>query len=432
MNNSPLILIIDDEQAILKTLQEALVDENFRVNTLNDGSRALDVIGELIPDMIMLDIFMPNCNGIELLIKIKKEYPQQKVIIISGFGNVPIAVDAVKNGAFDFIEKPLNLDDILPKLSVLKSDYVTRKDSSTQVNMAKYLEKGIVGESALFIELLTQVNNIANLKYPLLIYGQPGTGKTVISKFIHSTSRFSAMPFISTDCSIETTMQLDSETLNGIVFFKHIDELSGENQKKMLAFLESDAYKEKNVRGEIRIIATSGKPLLKMVLEHGWSSQLFHKLNITPIELPSLSKRRYDIPLLIDHIIKIINEKYRRKVSLDNLSIRYLRNRNWLGNVTELKNFVEKLVTLSKTGDAKVSIEDIQVLESEQDIEFVEEQSFLMFQSLDDATTTFQKRYISYLLKKNNFDLNQVADKLKMSLESLKTKLYELNINHKD
>ena len=119
-SNQPLILIIDDEQAILKTLQDALTDEDYKVITLDEGQKALHTIGEIIPDLILLDIFMPNCNGLKLLSQIKKEFPDQKIIIISGFGNIPIAIEAIKNGAIDFIEKPLNLDEILHKISFLK------------------------------------------------------------------------------------------------------------------------------------------------------------------------------------------------------------------------------------------------------------------------------------------------------------------------
>lgn len=429
MNNSPLILIIDDEQAILKTLQEALIDEDFRVKTLSDGSKALDIIGELIPDLILLDIFMPNCNGMELLTKIKKEYPQQKVIIISGFGNIPLAVDAVKNGAFDFIEKPLNLDDILAKLSVLKSNYSTKSDTPTAVDKTRYQKHGIIGESTLFLELLTQLNNVANLKYPLLIYGQHGTGKTILSKYIHVTGPLKNMPFKEINCLIEKDFNLDPKKLNGIILFRHVDELSSENQKKLLSFLENSDYKEKNIRGEIRVIATSCKPLLKNVLENGWNGQLFHNLNITPLEIPSLSKRKYDIPLLIDYILKNANLMHHKNISLDSFCIRHLRNKNWPGNITELKNFISKIVLFSKNINSQISINDIQPLTAEQDIEFIEEQSFLTFKSLEDATQAFQKRFILYILKKNNFDLNQAADNLKLSLDSLKSKLTELKID---
>jgi len=194
MNNSPLLLIIDDEITILKTLKEALEDEKFRVETLSDGNKSLDLIGKLIPDLILLDIFMPNCNGLELLKKIKKEYPQQKIIIISGFGNIPMAIEATKNGALDFIEKPLNLDDILSKILFLKKENHQKPTNKTETkNLEIY---GIVGQSYLFLELIQQAEQVANLSLPLLIYGQHGTGKTLLSKYIHQKSPLSKNDFL--------------------------------------------------------------------------------------------------------------------------------------------------------------------------------------------------------------------------------------------
>lgn len=434
MNYSPLILIIDDEQAISKTLQESLEDEGFRTSAINDGNKALGVIGDLVPDMILLDIFMPNCNGLELLTNIKKEYPNQKVIIISGFGNISMAVEAVKNGALDFIEKPLNLDDVLSKLAHLKKsnstpNATTSKDAS--LIKEELVKHGIIGESALFNELITQVNNISKLKYPLLIYGQHGTGKTLLSKYIHDVSPLKKMPFSIINCSSEIKLSLDPGKLNGTILLKNIDTLDAENQKLLLRFLENSIYQEKNMRNEIRIIVSSSSPLFKLVQNQTWNSQLFHKLNITPLEIPSLSTRRYDIPLLANYFLDEANKKFDKNTTLCNLSIRYLRNRDWSENITSLKNFIYNIVELSENTDAQVLLAEIEPLLPEQEIEFVEEQTFLNFKSLDEATGVFQKRYITYVIKKNNFDLDQVADKLKLSASELKTKLSELNISLK-
>lgn len=434
MNNSPLILIIDDEQAISKTLQESLEDEGFRTQAINDGNKALNTIGELIPDMVLLDIFMPNCNGLELLSNIKREYPNQKVIIISGFGNISLAVEAVKTGALDFIEKPLNLDDVLSKLAYLKTNYAPSDKTGTTDNFSTkdvLYKHGIIGESALFNELITQINNVSNLKYPLLIYGRHGTGKTLISKYVHSISNLKNMPFSIIDCSSEFNLTLNPLKISGVIFFKNIDRLNHENQAILLQFLQDPIYQEKNMLSEIRIIASSSNPLFNLVQTDKWSGQLFYKLNITPLEIPSLSKRRHDIPLLANFFLETANKQLNKNISLCNLSIRYLRNRNWIGNVTDLKNFIYNVVELSKNTDAQILLAEIKPLLHEQEIEFIEEQTFLSFKSLDEATNTFQKQYLSYIIKKNNFDLDQIANKLNLSVEELKTKLSALNINPK-
>ncbi len=199
MNSSPLILVIDDEATILTTLKEVLEDEGYRTETLSDGNKTIQTIGKLIPDLVLLDIFMPNCNGLELLEQIKKEYPHQKTMIISGFGNISIAIKAVKKGALDFIEKPLNLDVILSKIDFLKNKKNKQSKKNTRNNQRK--NNGIIGSSYLFLELIQQINLIKNLNFSLLIYGEHGTGKTLFAKYIHKNSSLKNEEFVTINCS---------------------------------------------------------------------------------------------------------------------------------------------------------------------------------------------------------------------------------------
>lgn len=230
-HQEPSLLIIDDEDAILETLQASLEDEGFTVQTLNDGSKILDTIGTLVPDAILLDIFMPNINGLELLEKIKREYPMQPVIIISGYGTVPMAVDAIKKGARDFIEKPLNLEEVLTKLSFLKEDASTL--SSIEHTEAINLNRlDIVGQSELFLEFMTQVRKTAALKIPALIYGLQGTGKSLIAHYL-AFCHFQQDKVIKTiDCTQQDNFKEKLMPTDGTIFFKNIQELSNDNQKK--------------------------------------------------------------------------------------------------------------------------------------------------------------------------------------------------------
>lgn len=439
MNNSPLILIIDDELAILKILQESLQDEDFVVKTTNDGGKALEMVGELIPDLVLLDIFMPGYNGLEMLSKIKKEYPQQKIIMISGFGNVSLAVEAVKNGALDFIEKPLNLDEVLSKISFLKLNedlQVTGSDEPSGVCVDERVDAlervGIVGESFLFVELLTQINNVANLCYPLVIYGSPGVGKAVLVSYIHHISNFKKMSLAIINCATQPDLDLKGMDVSGILFLKHVDKLSSSGQKSLLNFLDSDYYKKMNAASKLRIIASSQDLLFKKVQEQRWSCQLFNRLNVTPIEIPSLAKRRHDIPLLISHFLDLANKALNKNISLCNLSIRYLRNKNWPGNVAELKNFISSLVNRASKKKAVIMLPEVQKFICKQELDIIEAQAFLNLTSFGDATASFQKRYLIHVIKKNNFDLAQAADSLKLSIDSLNNKIYELDINLKN
>lgn len=433
MNYSPLILIVDDEVAILQTLKESILDEGFRVQTLSDGNKALSLIGELVPDLIFLDIFMPNCNGLELLTKIKKEYPSQKVMIISGFGNIPLAIEAIKNGAMDFIEKPFNLDEIFSKISFLKENSRNSKQNNSDSVILDEIKKlEIVGESFLFLELMTQVKNVANLKLPLLIYGEHGTGKTLMARFVHSNcAHESNRPFTIIDCLSNINFNSNISDLDGTILIKNIDFLSLDEQKKLLNYLESDEYKLKNDVGVVKIIATSTRSLFELMRADKFNSKLFYKLNITPIEVPSINKRRFDIPLLLDYWLKKFNQFYNKNITFDVQCVRYLRNRFWPGNISQIRDLIEKIVVLAETKNSNISMHILERLVGERDVEFIEEQSFLSFNSFEEAAKSFEKKYLLYVLRKSNFDLQQTSERLNLSITSLSDKVSKLNISLK-
>ncbi|MFA5075028.1 MAG: sigma-54 dependent transcriptional regulator [Candidatus Babeliales bacterium] len=431
MNNFPLLLIIDDEDTILKTLKDSLQDEGYQVETLLDGNNALEKIGKLIPDLILLDIFMPNCNGLELLKKIKKEYPQQKVIIISGFGNIPIAIQSVKDGAFDFIEKPLNLDDILSKINFLKEDQKKLKIKNAQEE--DFLENfGIIGQSNLFLELIQQLNCVAKLKLPLLIYGQHGTGKTLFANYVHKKSNLNSYDFLLIDCATLTEKDFFKK-INflfknncGTFFIKNIDQLSQNSQNKLLFCIQNSENKN------IRVITSCCSPLFNLVKNKKFNSSLFHILNSTPLEIPPLNKRRYDIPLLIDYYLNKINKKYEKSVIFNIKSIRILRNHNWQSNVCELKNLIEKIVVDNIQIDKVITPEVLTNYLSEKNYQIIEEQFFTKFNSLKEACQEFEKKFLIHLLKNNQFDIKQVSDRLDLTPLQLRDKILKLNLNLKN
>lgn len=419
-HQEPSLLIIDDEDAILETLQASLEDEGFTVQTLNDGSKILDTIGTLVPDAILLDIFMPNINGLELLEKIKREYPMQPVIIISGYGTVPMAVDAIKKGARDFIEKPLNLEEVLTKLSFLKEDASTL--SSIEHTEAINLNRlDIVGQSELFLEFMTQVRKTAALKIPALIYGLQGTGKSLIAHYL-AFCHFQQDKVIKTiDCTQQDNFKEKLMPTDGTIFFKNIQELSNDNQKKALEFIIAHSETTK--------IIASALPDLFTRMQHGFfNSMLFYKLNSIPLEIVPLNKRRYDIPLLTDHFLSKANTLLAKNALLNTRSIRVLRNHNWIGNITQLKNVIDCAVASTTDHNRVITPEILAPYLPESSIFFAEEQSFTRFNSLDHATAEFEKKYILYLLKKHRYNIEQLGEFLKVPLAELKTKIYKFDL----
>lgn len=413
-----IILIVDDEIAILKTLKDALEDEDFFVHTLSDGSKTLSTIGDLIPDLLILDIFMPNINGLNLLEQIKTEYPNQQVIIISGYGTVSIAVDAIKKGARDFIEKPINLDDILNKINFIKQNESEIIQNNENIEDLKQFE--IIGKSELFLEFINQVKKTAPLKTPSLIYGQHGTGRSLIAKYLAYHHHQNNKPFIEIDCSQKN--QLESLNLSdGTIFFKNIHELGIEDQKEALRFI-------KKHKDYIKIIASSLPDLFVRVRNGLFNDILFYELNNIPLEIIPLNKRRYDIPLLAYHFLNKTNNLMKKNSVFHTNSLRILRNHNWSGNITQLKNIVEYSVRNLTDGNNVITPEMLESLLPEVNIPYTQEQSFTTFCSLDEATEYFEKKYLLYLLKKHHYNLEQLGESIKISLPELKAKIYKLNL----
>ena len=451
MNSHPLILVIDDEATILTTLKEVLEDENYRVETLSNGNKTIERIGKLIPDLVLLDIFMPNCNGIKLLEQIKKEYPNQKVMMISGFGNISIAIEAVKKGALDFIEKPLNLDEILSKIDFLKNKNIKTKKNRFINKLEDY---GIVGNSYLFLEMIQQVNQIINLNYSLLIYGEHGTGKTLLAKYVHKNGPLRTEEFVTINCSNSQEKEIIEKINNfytnkkGTIYIKHINNLPLSTQKSLLKILDNKTSKHQ------RLIASSIKPLFELMKAGQFNSSLYHKLNITPLEIPALNKRKYDIPFLCDYFLKKENRKHKKSMVLNTRSIRLLRNHHWEGNVTQLKNLIGQIVasanseentqpspkamagtasveTFNVDGNCVIDIQDIINHLGEKQTQLIEEQSFLRFASLKEATNQFEKNFLLHLIKKSKHDIKQISNRLDLTPIQLRDKLLKFNIEVK-
>ncbi|MFH0898061.1 MAG: response regulator, partial [bacterium] len=418
MEKKPVVLIVDDEEIILKTLKEVLEDEGYSVQTVAQASQTLDHIGKLIPDIVLLDIFMPKTNGLDLLTQIKKEYPGQKVIMISGYGNIPIALESIQKGALDFIEKPLNLDDILSKISFLKRDVQWEEACDVLVRPEHDYElHGIVGKSFLFQELMSHIQQVALLDLPALIYGQYGTGKSLFANYIHNKGHLSAYSFITIDCAGRGNFDFSDAMFEktGTFYFKNIQELSLELQKKFLSWLESTDFSLK------RVLASSNVPLFNCVKNGSFNSVLFHKLNIIPLEIPALNKRRHDIPLLAHYFLGKENKKQNKSIIFSNSSIRLLRNHDWKGNIGELKQSIEKTVSFAPEEDFVVAPAFLrQYMVSDLDKQFIEEQQFVNFESFGEAKNAFEKTFLLYHLKKNNYDLTQVSERLNLNIPQLR------------
>ena len=283
---------------------------------------------------------------------------------------------------------------------------------------------GLIGQSYLFLELLEQANKVALLPYPIVIYGAYGAGKSRIARYIHDKSVHHDKQFISIDCSSCDVLNITSYGQVGTIFLKNIHALCAQAQRELLLFCEQE-FVQKNA---IRIIASSCKSLYTLVCAGEFSDVLFNKFNSVPLEVAALNKRRYDIPLLVNHFLEQANRKHNKQIVLDVTSIRLLRNYQWYGNVAQLEVTIERLVAQCKKQSALLLSQDLYCVLPERDISFVEEQTFLSFSSFDQATSHFERQFLSYIFKKNRGDVQQTADQLQLDVFVLQEKLTQFKI----
>lgn len=412
----PIILVVDDEQPILDSLASILEDDGCIVETTPQPEKVLDLIGKLVPDLVFLDIFIPKANGLELLAAIKREYPLQKVIIISGYGNITLAVDALKAGAVDFLEKPFSIDDITLKINqhcVYKSPETIYYPNPSQGTL--------VGESYLFKELMHYIDKITPLDNHLMICGPRGVGKTFLAEYLHTKKNPSlGCTIINPNQNPEIDFSREKFSQPGTIIIKHIDALPPISQNFLAKILESSSTRA-------RVMCLSHKNLYTLVTQQLFNEDLFYALSSTPVEIPSLNKRRFDIPLLVHHFINGINTDNKAKYTCSPAAMRMLRNYTWQEHCREIK-FLLRQITTSLPPTTIITPEILAPFLQNGHHEFIPEQEFKRFSSLQEATKFFQKKFLLYQLKKNRYDLDQVSNALSMDVLTLRNELQRLNI----
>jgi len=377
------ILIIDDERSIRKTLTEILSYEGYKIDEAGDGEEGLKKFSEKAYDVVLCDIKMPKLDGIEFLEKSKAVNPDVPVIMISGHGNIDTAVEAVKKGAFDYISKPPDLNRLLITLrnALDKQDLVT-ETKVLKRKVGKVLE--MVGDSSPIQKIKDTIEKVAPTDARVLITGENGVGKELVARWIHEKSNRNTAPLVEVNCAAIPSELIESElfghekgsftsavkqrigkfeTANGgTLFLDEIGDMSLTAQAKVLRALQEGKITrvggEKDISVDVRVVAATNKDLLKEVDEKNFRLDLYHRLGVIIIHVPSLNERRDDIPLLVDYFLDIIASEYGQpKKSVDKNAMDALQAYNWTGNIRELRNVVERLVILSgKT----ISLDDVE------------------------------------------------------------------------
>jgi len=366
------ILIIDDERAIRNTLKEILTYEKYQVDLAENAKQALEKVKINELDLILCDIKMPDTDGIELLPQLLELHPDTPVVMISGHGNIDTAVEAIKKGAYDFIEKPLDLNRLLITIrnALDRSNLVTETKKLRKKIDQRYT---IVGKSPAITHILEMSDKVARTDARVLITGANGTGKELFARRLHDLSPRSSAPFIEVNCAAIPSELIESELFGhekgaftsaikqrkgkfeqaegGTLFLDEIGDMSLSAQAKVLRALQENEISrvggEKAIRVNVRVIAATNKDLQKEILVGNFREDLYHRLSVIVIRVPSLNERTEDIPLLAEYFIEMICEDYGMpRKSITPEALEELKGIRWTGNIREFRNVIERLIIL--------------------------------------------------------------------------------------
>jgi len=386
--NSPMpqsILVIDDEQAIRKALKEILSFEGFSIDEAADGIEGLKKIREGNYDCILCDIKMPKMDGLEVLAGAREAKPDTPFILISGHGTIETAVEAVKNGAFDYISKPPDLNRLLITIrNAMDKGSLVTETKVLRSRVSKKSEAEMVGESAGIQQVRETVLKVGPTDARVLITGENGVGKELVARSIHQHSNRATGPLIEVNCAAIPSELIESELFGhekgsftsaikqrigkfesangGTLFLDEIGDMSLNAQAKMLRALQEGKITrvggDKEIKVDVRVVAATNKDLMKEVEEKHFRLDLYHRLSVILIHVPSLNERQEDIPLLVTHFLKEISEEYNQPVKkLGDTAMEALKTHNWTGNIRELRNAVERLIIL---GEAEITKGDVE------------------------------------------------------------------------
>ena len=378
----PRILIIDDEKAIRNTLREILQYEKFEVDEAGDGAEGLKKVESNSFDLVLCDIKMPKMDGLEVLAKLQELNPDLPVVMISGHGTIETAVDAIKSGAFDYIAKPPDLN----RLLVTVRNALDRSSLITETKTLKrkvFKTREMIGKSEQISQIKSMIDKVAPTDARVLITGSNGTGKELVARWIHEKSQRAAGPLVEVNCAAIPSELIESELFghqkgaftsaikqrigkfeqanNGTLFLDEIGDMSLSAQAKVLRALQENKITrvggEKEIQVSPRVLAATNKDLKAEIEKGNFREDLYHRLSVIVIHVPSLRERKDDIPVLAEHFVKEICEDYGmplKSFSADALNA--LQSKAWTGNIRELRNVIERLVILS---DKKITEKEV-------------------------------------------------------------------------
>ena len=449
---APTILVVDDEPQIRETVSGLLQDEGFEVLTAPEGEAAAKTVREELPDLVLLDVALPGKDGLEILKDLKDQYPTLPVIMISAFGSVENAVRATRLGAYDFIEKPPHADKIL--LSVRNALEMARlSEENRRLRQQAAPVREIIGNSEAINQVREQLRLVAPTPASVLITGENGTGKELVARALHFFSRRSHRPFVEVNCAAIPEDLIESELFGhekgaftgatsrrqgkfdlaheGTLFLDEIGDMSLKTQAKILRILEEQRFERvgggRPIQVDVRVVAATNKNLEEEIAKGTFREDLYHRINVIPLNVPTLRERREDIPLLAQHFLKeLAQENNAHEKILTPQALEVLSAQPWPGNVRELRNLVWRLFLL--TAKPVIDVDDLP-LDSEAAAGPHRDVS-LLFHMPDfrEARARFEREFLKRKLEEYHGSVSATAEAIGLERSHLYRKLRNLGL----
>ncbi len=443
------VLVIDDEQLVRWSIEKLLSKDGHDVVSVGTGAEGLLKLRESIPDVVLLDMKLPDIEGIEVLRTIKKENGELPVIVITAYGSIDSAINAIKTGAFDYIVKPFDAEKL--KLTVNRALELFKLKSELEVFKDKvhnqYGFHRIIAESEEIKNSIDIAKRLSTSDTTVLIQGESGTGKELFARAIHCASSRQDKPFIDLNCSAIPVHLIESELFGyekgaftdaktskkgmfeladkGTLFLDEIGDMDLSTQAKLLRVIETKSFRRlggvKDISVDVRIISATNKDLKRLVEKGTFREDLYYRLNVVPLVIPPLRKRRVDIPLLVNYFIGIISKDLKKEVTeIDKDALEYFIKYNWPGNVRELKNVIERMILLTNENILKKEYIPIELIESSNEADMEQYSSM----ELDKV----EKELIIKALTLAEGNQTKAAQALSISRDALRYRMKKHNI----
>ena len=462
------VLIIDDEKSIRETLSAALKDEGYRVTTAASGREGIECLRSVKPEAVILDIWMPELDGLETLKLIKIEFPDQAVIMMSGHGTIETAVKATKLGAYDFLEKPPSLERVL---LLLQNVFVAQDLARENVALRKQIrrQRNLIGKSEGMSHILDLVQRVAPTTGSALITGENGTGKELVAQSIHALSPRFSKPFVDINCAAIPEELIESELFGhergaftgatslkrgkfdlangGTIFLDEIGDMSLKTQAKILRILQEQKFERVggtvSISVDVRVVAATNKDLKEEIRRGQFREDLYYRLNVIPFHIPPLRERTVDIPELVAHFMAEFSMGYGRKPrAFSEAAMTSLKAYSWPGNVRELKNIVERLLILTPDSEDGTEV-PVELILRHLGVESVSPSAIgrhdeasktppttSSLRSLRDARHEFERDFILKTLREQNWNVSKAAQVMGVERSHLHKKMKMFSIEH--